>query len=166
MIDSEYIAHRIASMQNIKHKSILMLAYTCALRVSEVINLKIADIDSQRMIIHIKNSKGRKDRIVPLGMTLLTTLREYFKQHRPDIFLFNGQYGGQYTASSCNKIIKRVLGNTAHMHLLRHSAITGMVENGTNMGLIQKIAGHNDIKTTMGYTHLSTSVISRVQPLM
>ena len=166
VIDTQFITSQINSMKNMKHKAILMTAYTGAMRVSEVINLQIIDIDSKREIIHIRNGKGSKDRIVPLSPTLLATLRLYFKEYRPVKYLFNGAVGTKYSSSSCNAIIKRVLGSDAHMHLLRHSAITGMVENGTNMGVIQKIAGHKNIKTTMGYTHLSTTVISQVQPLM
>jgi integrase/recombinase XerD len=166
VIDTAFIAKQIERMKNLKHKAILMTAFTGALRVSEVLGLKIDDIDSDRDIIFIRNGKGGKDRIVPLAPNLLETLRVYFKKYRPQVYLFNGQNGGKYSRSSCNKMIKRVLGEDAHMHLLRHSAITGMVENGTNLGVIQKIAGHKNIKTTMGYTHLSTAVISRVQPLM
>lgn len=166
VIDTQFIQNRINQLENLKHKSILMTAYTGALRISELLNLKIEDIDSKRMIIHVRCGKGRKDRIVPLSPTVLTTLRTYFKKYRPVTHLFENPNGGKYSRSSCNKMIKRVLGPQAHMHLLRHSAITGMVENGTNMGVIQKIAGHKNIKTTMGYTHLSTNVISQVEPLM
>ena len=159
IIDSAYLISIINSIENLKHKSIIMLAYSCALRVSEVINLKIEDIDSKRMIIHIKNAKGRKDRIVKLSPEVLKTLRLYFKQHRPEDYLFNGQFSLQYSASSCNAIVKKYLGSQYHFHLLRHSSLTDMHENNVDIATLSKIAGHNSIKTTMIYTHVSNKVI-------
>lgn len=159
VIDSEYLKETISNIDNLKHKAIISLAYSCALRVSEVINLKIEDIDSKRMIIHIINSKGNKDRIVKLSENLLSVLRLYFKEHRPKVYLFNGQCKLQYTASSCNKIVKLYLGSQYHFHLLRHSSLTDMHENGVDIATISKIAGHNSIKTSMIYTHISNRVI-------
>lgn len=159
VIDSEYLKETISNIDNLKHKAIISLAYSCALRVSEVINLKIEDIDSKRMIIHIINAKGNKDRIVKLSENLLSVLRLYFKEHRPKVYLFNGQCKLQYTASSCNKIVKLYLGSQYHFHLLRHSSLTDMHENGVDIATISKIAGHNSIKTSMIYTHISNRVI-------
>ena len=159
IIDSEYLKETILSIDNLKHKAIIMLAYSCALRVSEVINLKIEDIDSNRMVIYIKNAKGRKDRIVRLSPMLLKTLRAYFKKHHPENYLFNGQIKIKYTASSCNTIVKKYLGLDYHFHLLRHSGLTNMHENNVDIATLSKIAGHNSIKTTMIYTHVSNNVI-------
>jgi len=161
VIESNYLKETILSIENLKHKSILMLGYSCALRVGEVINLKIIDIDSKRMLINIRNAKGGKDRIVKMSITLLETLREYFIKHRPNYYLFNGQFSTQYTQSSCNKLIKKYLGSEYHFHTLRHSGATTMLENGTDLSIIQKILGHTNIKTTMVYTHISQNLIQQ-----
>lgn len=159
VIDQRLIKTKIENIANIKHKALLALTFSVGLRVSEVLNLKIADIDSTRMIIHIKNAKGRKDRVVPLSQTILEVLRKYYQSHRPMEYLFNGQYGGQYSRTSCNKLFKKYIDTDGHFHLLRHSAFTSMLENGTDLRVIQKIAGHNSSKTTEIYTHVSTSIL-------
>ena len=163
VIDSNFLLERLDLITNLKHKAILSIAYSVGLRVSEVINLKIKDIDSNRMIIHIKNAKGRKDRIVPLSKTILDLLRSYFVKFRPNEFLFNGQFRNTYSATSCNKLVKKYLGNDYHFHLLRHSSFTTMLESGTDLRIIQKIAGHNSSRTTEIYAHVSNNLISKVQ---
>lgn len=140
-----------------------MLGYSCSLRVSEVVNLKIEDIDSKRMLINIRNAKGRKDRIVVLSPTLLQTLRDYVREFRPTTFLFNGQFDLQYSSTSCNAIVKKYLGKTYHFHTLRHSGATTMLENGVDLSIIQKLLGHGNIKTTMTYTHISSNLLNKVQ---
>lgn len=139
------------------------MAYSVGLRVSEVINLKIEDIDSKRMIINIKLAKGSKDRIVPLSENILQLLRNYFKLYKPREYLFNGQKSLQYSSESCNKIIKKYLDSSNfHFHQLRHSCFTTLLENGTDLRVIQKIAGHSSSKTTEIYTHVSTQLLSKV----
>ena len=165
VIESEYLKETILGIENLKHKAILMIGYSCALRVSEVINLKIEDIDSKRMLINIRNAKGRKDRIVILSDTMLSTLREYYLEFKPTEYIFNGQFKSQYSASSCNKLVKKYLGNRCHYHLLRHSSATTMLENGTDLSIIQKLLGHTNIKTTMIYTHVSQKLLSNVSPI-
>jgi len=91
VIDKSFILSRLSNIKNLKHKSILSLTYSVGLRVSEVINLKICDIDSKRMLIHIKNAKGGKDRIVPLSQNILSMLRDYYRKYKPKEYLFNGQ---------------------------------------------------------------------------
>ena len=162
VIDSDYLLNRISSIQNLKHKAIIMLAYSVGLRVSEVVNLKIADIDSARMMITIRQSKGMKDRIVPLSINVLDVLRQYFKQYRPKEYMFNGQFEPRYSATSCNQIVKQTLGDNYHFHLLRHSCFTALLERGTDLRLIQKIAGHSSSKTTEIYTHVSNAMLSKV----
>lgn len=162
IIDSQELKTAISKITNLKHKAVISLAYSVGLRVSEVINLKIQDIDSKRMIIHIKNAKGKKDRIVPLSVNILNLLRSYFKEYRPKEYLFNGQNSLKYSSTSCNEIVKKYLGEKYHFHLLRHSCFTHLIENGTDSRIIQKIAGHANIKTTEGYMQVSTNVLNKV----
>lgn len=166
VIDTDYLIQKINKIENLKHKSILMIAFSGALRVSEVVNLKISDIDSKRMIIIIRNAKGAKDRIVKLSDHLLKTLRVYFIKFKPKDYLFNGQFSLQYTSSSCSKLVKKYIGVHYHFHQLRHSGATAMLENGTDLSVIQKLLGHNSIKTTMIYTHISTNLIQQARPAM
>ena len=163
VIDGEYIKERLSKIDNIKHKTILSLTYSVGLRVSEVVNLKIGDIDSKRMLIHIKNAKGRKDRIVPLSQTVLELLRNYFIKYRPKEYLFNSQNSLQYSPNSCNMIVKKYLGEQYHIHQLRHSCFTNLLESGTDLRVIQKIAGHSNVKTTEIYTHVSNQMLSKVK---
>jgi len=163
VIDKEFLLNKISKIVNIKHKSIISLAYSVGLRVSEIINLKIKDIDSKRMIIFINNGKGRKDRIVPLSNTILHLLRLYYKKYKPIDYLFNGQNHLYYSSNSCNKIVKKYIGNDYHFHLLRHSCFTHLIENGTDSRIIQKIAGHSSIKTTEGYMQVSTKLLNKVE---
>lgn len=162
VIESEFLKNQILKIENIKHKSIVMLGYSCGLRVSEVINLKIKDIDSKRMLINIRNAKGRKDRIVVLSQTMLETLRNYYKQYKPKVFLFNGQFDLRYSSKSCNQIVKKYIGKNYHFHLLRHSHATTMLESGVDMAIIQKLLGHSNIKTTQIYSHISVNLLSKI----
>lgn len=163
VIDNDYLVTKISAINNLKHKAILMVAYSAGLRVSEVVNLKIKDIDSERMIINIRQAKGKKDRIVPLSKNVLETLRLYYKQFKPREYLFNGQFDLQYSAVSCNQLVKQYLGKNYHFHLLRHSCFTNLLENGTDLRVIQNIAGHKSSKTTEIYTHVSRAILSRVK---
>ena len=163
VIDRDFLINQISAIKNLKHKAILTVTYSVGLRVSEVINLKVSDIDSGRMIIHIKNAKGRKDRIVPLSENVLATLRAYFVKYRPHEYLFNGQKRLKYSATSCNQIVKKYLGSKYHFHLLRHSSFTSMLESGTDLRVIQSIAGHNSSRTTEIYTHVSTNILHNAQ---
>lgn len=162
VIDKTFLIEKIRSIINIKHKAILSLTYSVGLRVSEIINLKIEDIDSRRMIINIKISKGGKDRIVPLSEGVLLILRSYFQKDRPHVYLFNGQSRLQYSSTSCNKIVKKYLGEKYHMHMLRHSCFTHLLECGTDLRIIQKLAGHSSSKTTEIYTHVSTVTLGKI----
>jgi len=114
------------------------------------------------MLISIINSKGNKDRFVPLSDNLLITLREYFKEYRPIEYLFNGQTTPKYSSTSCNKIVKKYISEEAHMHLLRHSSFTSLLESGTDLRIIQSIAGHSSSKTTEIYTHVSKKLLNKV----
>jgi len=163
VIDGGYIITQLSKIENIKHKAILTLTYSVGLRVSEIVNLKIEDIDSKRMLIHIKNAKGRKDRIVPLSPSVLDILRKYFKKYKPKEYLFNGQVNNKYSIGSCQKIYKKYIDSSSSIHCLRHSSFTNLLENGTDLRIIQKIAGHSSSKTTEIYTHVSNKLLSTVE---
>jgi site-specific recombinase XerD len=162
VIDGEFIKSKLESIQNLKHRALLTITYSVGLRVSEVVNLKIEDIDSKRMLIHIKNAKGKKDRIVPLSKRVLDLLREYYVEYRPQVYLFNGQNSDQYSIGSCQRIYKKYIDQGSSIHTLRHSAFTNLLENGTDLRIIQKIAGHSSSKTTEIYTHVSNQILSKV----
>jgi site-specific recombinase XerD len=162
VIDSSFIKTQLDKIENIKHKTILTLTYSVGLRVSEVTNLKIEDIDSKRMIIHIKNAKGKKDRIVPLSQTVLEMLRNYYKKYKPTTYLFSGQDSDQYSIASCQSIFKKYIDPNSSIHTLRHSCFTTLLESGTDLRIIQKIAGHSNVKTTEIYTHVSNQLLTKV----
>ena len=162
VIDGELIKEKLSKIENLKHKAILTLTYSVGLRVSEIVNLRITDIDSKRMIIHIRNAKGKKDRVVPLSPTVLDLLREYWKSYKPNEYLFNGQSSNQYAVRSCQSIYKKYIDSNSSIHTLRHSSFTNLLENGTDLRIIQKIAGHSSSRTTEIYTHVSNAILSKV----
>ena len=150
----------IDSASNLKHRTFISLIYSCGLRVSELINLKITDIDSTRMQIHIRLGKGAKDRYVMLSPKILTLLRDYWKAYRPQVYLFEGIKRGQAIAvrtvqsAFATAVKKTKIKKNPSIHTLRHSFATHLLDNGTNLLAIQKLLGHSHIRTTMLYTHL------------
>ncbi len=160
VLAEEEIVLLIQKTNNLKHRALMMTAYSAGLRVSELVNLQIADVDSKRMMIHIRAAKGGKDRMVPLSHKLLETLREYFKQFRPKVYLFEGDGGGQYSARSAQLVLaaakKRAgINKPGSIHSLRHSYATHLLEGGTDIRYIQGALGHQSLTTTMLYTHIS-----------
>lgn len=155
--------------ENLKHKVILSLLYSCGLRVSELINLKWENIDRQRMIINIIGAKGNKDRQVMLSIQLIPLLEKYFNEYKSKIYVLNGwKHELQYTQQSVLQVVKQLadkagINKRVYTHLMRHCSFTHMVENGTDINLIQKLAGHSSVKTTAIYTHISHNVISKIQ---
>ena len=114
------------------------------------------------MIIFIRNSKGNKDRIVPLTQKVLDLIRIYYKEYHPKEYLFNGQFSNQYTETSCNALVKKYIGKEYHMHLLRHSNATALLEAGTDLRYTQKHLGHSNVMTTEIYCHVSTTRLSKL----
>lgn len=152
---------------NLKHNTMLKLCYGLGLRVSEVVNLKITDIDSKSMQVFIERAKGKKDRYVNLPTSILPQLRTYFIKYKPKIYLFEGQYGGQYSSRSAQQVFKNALlkakiNKTVSIHSLRHSFATHLLEQGTDIRFIQELLGHNDIKTTLLYTEVSDKSIRKI----
>lgn len=157
----------LKNTRNLKHKAILTTIYSAGLRMSEVLQLKLHDIDSANGRIWIRSGKGGKDRMTLLSPLLLTLLREYFKAYRPKSFLFEGQSGDAYSATSVRKVLTRAkkrAGITKPIvaHTLRHSFATHLLENGTNLRYIQTLLGHTSAKTTEIYTHVSTKKLDEV----
>lgn len=153
---------------NLKHLVMLKLCYGMGLRVSEIVGLKIPHIDSSRMQVLIECSKGKKDRYVNLPESILVELRTYFKEYKPVKFLFEGQHGGAYSVRSAQKVfhnalVKAGIPKEVGIHSLRHSYATHLVESGVDISFVQKLLGHNDIRTTMLYTHVSALSIQNVK---
>lgn len=155
-------------VDNLKHKTMLLMGYAAGLRVSEVVGLKLKDIDSGRMVISIKASKGKKDRCVMLSDVLLNTLRDYFRAYKPKDWLFEGQNYDCYSTRSVQKIFQEAkhkagIKKEVSFHALRHSFATHLHEAGTDIRIIQELLGHNSSKTTEIYTHVSNRTIQRVK---
>ena len=167
-LDMSEIKLIIDNCTNIKHKAIIYLLYGCGMRIGEVINLRVNDIDSKKMIINIIGAKGNKDRQVMLSIETLELLRKYYTQYKPNQFLFNGQFDIQYSERSINQFLKKYasisgIRKNVHAHLLRHSFATHLLENGTDIRIIQKLLGHSSSKTTEIYTHVTSALISQVK---
>jgi len=157
----------LLSCGNIKHRCILMLMYSAGLRRSEVIDLTISDIDSERMVINIIGAKGKKDRVSLLSENILQLLRKYYKDYKPKKYLFEGAKGGKYSPTSIAKLLtnaaqKAGIHKNVTPHMLRHSFATHLLEQGTDLRYIQELLGHNSSKTTEIYTHVSKKAIGNI----
>jgi site-specific recombinase XerD len=167
-ISKKDIVKIFAQVDNPKHLLMLKLCYGMGLRVSEIVNLKITDIDSSRMLVHIEAAKGKKDRYVTLPASILDDLRNYYRVFRPKIYLFEGQFGGQYAIRSVQAVFKNAMqkakvNKSVGIHGLRHSYATHLLESGTDMYFIQQLLGHKDIKTTEIYAKVSNRQISNIK---
>jgi len=154
---------------NIKHKMMLSLIYSCGLRCGELLALQPVHIDSKRNIVLLKNSKGKKDRIVPLSPKILEMLREYYILFKPKTYLFEGSNPGYpYSEKSLQSVLKQALKKVGivkpvSLHWLRHSFATHLLESGTDLRYIQELLGHQSSKTTEIYTHVSTKSIQQIK---
>ena len=145
----------------------LSLMYSGGLRRGELLNLKLGDIDSNRMLIIINQGKGAKDRIVPLSPNILGMLRNYWKAYKPKEYLFEGMYGGKYSERSIELVLKKAvkdagINKNIYLHMLRHSYATHLMESGTNLRYIQELLGHKSPKTTQLYTHVSSHQLGKI----
>jgi len=148
------------SIENIKHKAILRTIYDHGLRISELTNLRLSDIDSERMLLRVEKGKGDKDRYIDLSEKCLILLRKYYIEYKPTNYLFEGQMGCKYSVESIRNIFRKAIENVgitkaATVHTLRHSFATHLMDNGTNLRYIQGVLGHSSSKTTEIYTHIS-----------
>jgi len=168
ILSKQEIKALLKATKNIKHKAILATIYGLGLRISELINLKVADIDSERMLVSINQAKGKKDRVVMLPQNLLKLLRTYFQDYSPKEYLFEGQNAPQYSPSSIRKVLHKAVAKVGitkkvKVHTLRHSFATHLLENGTDVRIIQKLLGHNNLNTTMIYTQVANSALTQVK---
>lgn len=169
VLSKEEIKIILEAPTNLKHKTMLSLIYACGLRRSELLHLKPADIDSKRGIVIIRQSKGKKDRIVPLSVKILTMLRDYYSSYKPATWLFEGQNSGTlYSEKSLQSVLKQSLQKAkitkpVTLHWLRHSYATHLLESGTDLRYIQELLGHNSSKTTEIYTHVSTKSLQQIK---
>ena len=166
-LNTDEISKIIHITENPKHQIIIKLCYGMGLRVSEIVNLKIEDIDSKTMRVFISKAKGKKDRYVNLPETILPELRNYYREFRPQEFLFEGKEGGMYSVRSVQNIFKTAMkkagiNKTVGIHSLRHSYATHLLEYGTDISLIQKLLGHNQISTTLNYTKVYDKHLRKV----
>ncbi len=167
VLSLEEVSSLLNSLKNRKHKAMLSLIYSAGLRRGEVLSMKINAIDSKRMMIHVFNAKGKKDRMVPLAPTALELLREYYKEYKPTHYLFEGQSGGKYSEKSLQEVFKKAkklagIKKNVTLHSLRHSYATHLLESGINLRYIQDLLGHKSPKTTQIYTHVSNEALSQV----
>jgi site-specific recombinase XerD len=167
-LSKQEVKTMLDSITNLKHKLIIATIYSCGLRLSELINLKISDINSKTMQIKVCNSKNQKDRYVVLSEKLLTMLKEYYLIYRPQKYLIESINNTQYSDSSVQKLVKRAAKKAKILskvtpHTLRHSYATHLLEAGTDIRIIQELLGHASIKTTTLYTHLSTTLKDKLK---
>ena len=154
--------------KNLKHRTLLSLVYSAGLRIGEALNLRHGDIDFERGLIHIKTAKGRKDRYTLLSHGIIPMLKTYLSHYNPKHYLFEGRNGEKYTQVSARQVLKQSLANAgiqkyATLHTLRHSFATHLLESGTDIRYIQELLGHNSPKTTMIYTHVSTTNLKDIK---
>ncbi|MEJ2196488.1 MAG: tyrosine-type recombinase/integrase [Ignavibacteriaceae bacterium] len=168
VLSAKEISKILYVTNNIKHKTILLLIYSAGLRLNELLELKIADIDSAAMRIHIKQGKGKKDRYIMLAENVLKMLREYYKVYKPKKFIIEGQKGGKYSPKSVQTIFNRAIiragiKKKVTVHSLRHSFATHLLEEGTDIRYIQELLGHKKLETTQIYTHVSSYSINKIK---
>jgi integrase/recombinase XerD len=169
VLSKEEVSAILAAHGNMKHRTMLSLIYACGLRRSELLNLKPADIESNRGLLVIRNGKGKKDRVIPISAKVIEMLRNYFRAYRPAVWLFEGQTDGeQYSEQSLQSVLKQALAKTkiskpVTLHWLRHSYATHLLEAGTDLRYIQELLGHKSSKTTEIYTHVSTASLQKIK---
>ncbi|WP_053181738.1 tyrosine-type recombinase/integrase [Sunxiuqinia dokdonensis] len=157
------------AITNPKHKMAMMMIYSCGLRRGELVDLKLEHLDSKRKLLSVINAKGKKDRVIPLSQRTLEKIKAYYLDHRPLVYLIEGQNPGRsLTASSLQKVfekalIKAKINKPYTIHCLRHSIATHLLENGTDLRIIQVLLGHKSSKTTEIYTHVSKQTLENVK---
>lgn len=168
VLSKEEVKRLLESVVNVKHKTLLTMAYACGLRSGEVLNIKLTDIDSNRMVLYVKDAKGGKDRMVPISHKLVEELRDYFLKYRPKVYLFEGiEKGEKYDGRSFQSVLKQTVNRSGikkpvTLHWLRHSYATHLLDAGTDLRFIQELLGHKSSRTTEIYTHVSTRELKNI----
>ena len=173
ILSPEEVLRVFAAIRSVKYKAIIAATYAAGLRISEVCSLSVSDIDSQRMRIHIRSGKGKKDRYVMLGESLLVLLRQYYQAVRPQgEYLFPGQKPQSHISTTAvSSVLRKVIRETGlakkvSMHTLRHCFATHLLEAGTDIRILQVLLGHSSIRTTPRYTHITDRLVQKlVSPL-
>lgn len=169
VIPKEMVEKMLTSIPNFKHKTALTIIYACGLRRSELINLRLKDLDSKRRTVTIVNGKGQKDRVLPVSEKIMNLIVKYYKMYRPTIYLIEGQSkGDKYSETSLEKIFHKYLGkiyknHNFTLHCLRHSYATHLLEAGVSLRYIQELLGHKSSKTTEIYTHVSMTGLQNIK---
>ena len=168
VLSKEEVIDLLRVTYNLKHRTILALMYSCGLRISEALHLKLADIDMDRRQLVVRQSKGRKDRYIVLAESTIPLILNYVSSFKPQYYLFQGAKGGIYSASSIRAFLKRScrrarIKKRVSPHTLRHSYATHLIENGVNLRLVQELLGHSKPETTMIYTHVAKKDLLAVQ---
>ena len=169
IMSPQEIMKLLDSIENIKHRTILMMLYSTGMRVSEIANCKIVDIDSKNMRIKVVQGKGAKDRYTVLSEQVLLELRAYYLIYKPKEYLFNGsRAGSKYSVRSIQHLMQKALikvgleSNNYTIHTIRHSFATHLLDNGTDLYTIKELLGHTSLQTTMRYMHLTTRRIDDI----
>ena len=171
VLDKKEVLDVLGVIKNFKHRTAIMLIYSTGARVSEAVNIKLTDIDSKRMQVNIQEGKGLKQRKVPLSPLLLKTLRRYFLEYKPRYYLFEGA-GGKGThlgVSAVREICQKARYKTPHIdkrytpHTFRHCFATHLLEQGTNLIVIQRLMGHSNLSNTLKYLHVQKLALEQVK---
>ncbi|MFH1426918.1 MAG: site-specific tyrosine recombinase/integron integrase [Patescibacteria group bacterium] len=168
VLSREEIKNILENTKNIKHRLMITLAYSSGLRVSEVINLKVQDLDLKDLTIHIKNAKGMKDRITVFSEKILNEIKNMIAGKDKNCFVFESERGGQLTTATAQKVFiksleKCKINKPATFHSLRHSFATHLLENGTDVRYVQELLGHVNIRTTQIYTHVMNPALKKIK---
>lgn len=163
IIPEDYLKNKLNNISNLKHKAIIQLTYSVALRLGDIQKIEISDIRSDDMKIRIREGKGKKDAYLPLTQKTLDVLREYYKKYKPTKLLFEGQNGkSKYSSTSLNNFVKKHFGNEYHFHNIRHSTATHLLDKDVDISFIKELLRHKDIKTTMIYLRITTKSLSKL----
>lgn len=168
ILSQEEVLRIIAATQNLKHRAIIALIYSCGLRISELINLRLVDFYIERKQLIVKDGKGRKDRYVSLADSFLPLLSNYYHSYKPKIYFVEGKDSAKYSPESVRQFLKRstkkaLINKVVTPHTLRHSYATHLLENGVDIRYIQSLLGHARPETTMIYTHVKRKDLMNIQ---
>lgn len=160
----------LSAISNFKHRTLIMFIYSTGARVSECVNIKLSDVDSKRMQVNIREGKGLKQRMVPLSPVMLKILRRYFKHYKPQEYLFEGAKGkgSHLGVAAVRELCIKMRYRTPHInkkytpHTFRHCFATHLLEQGTNLLVIQRLMGHSDLSNTLRYLHVQKLEVDKV----